>query len=128
MADVPSELRDEIPTFDEGARNQDHGLIDWTAITSVRLARNLGEIVLFVALAAGIFWLVQGILEWTNEPEYVVPHPTSVVKALGDHFSLNYGHPLWVTLQEFLLGVSIGATVGLVLAAIITQVPFIERL
>src|SRR5205823_9293415 len=60
--------------------------------------------------------------------EFVFPRPISVVKALFIHdFWLLYGHHLWVTLQEFLTGVAIGSTLGLILAAIITQKPFVEK-
>jgi NitT/TauT family transport system permease protein len=127
MSEVPRELRDEIPAFDGAAEHHDHGLIDWTAFTSMRTARSALEIGTILGIAAGVFFLVQGILMWTNEPEYVIPRPISVVKALGTDFELNYGHPLWVTAQEFLIGVAIGSTIGLILAAVITQKPFVEK-
>ena len=38
-----------------------------------------------------------------------------------------YAHHLWVTMQEFLIGFAIGASIGLVLAALITQKPFVEK-
>jgi NitT/TauT family transport system permease protein len=49
------------------------------------------------------------------------------VRALSTDFGTQYGHHLWVTLQEFLLGLAIGSTIGLVLAALITQKPFVEK-
>ena len=126
MNEVPQELRDEIPSFDEHAHH-DHGLIDWTALTSVRTARTALEVGTILAIAAAVFFGLEGILRWTNEPEYVIPRPITVVEALGTNFSLNYGHHLWVTMQEFLIGVAIGSTVGLLLAAVITQKPFVEK-
>ena len=33
-----------------------------------------------------------------------------------------------MTLQEFLLGLAIGSTLGLLLAAVITQKPFVEKI
>ena len=76
-----------------------------------------------------VFFGTEGLLRVTNTPEYVFPKPTSVVKALFVHeFWLFYGHHLWVTLQEFLLGFAIGSTIGLVLAAVITQKPFVEKI
>ena len=38
-----------------------------------------------------------------------------------------FAHHLWVTMYEFLVGYAIGATIGLVLAALITQKPFAEK-
>jgi NitT/TauT family transport system permease protein len=127
LSQVPSELRDEIPSFDEKPAQADHGPIDWTGLTSIRTAKSALEIGTIIAIAVGVFFLLQGILTWTNEPEYVIPRPISVVKALGTDFGTQYGHHLWVTLQEFLLGLAIGSTIGLVLAALITQKPFAEK-
>jgi NitT/TauT family transport system permease protein len=127
MSQVPSELRDEIPSFERREEQTDHGLINWTAFTSLPTARSVLEIFTIFGIAAGIFFLLQGILTWTNEPEYVIPRPISVVRALGTDFQLNYGHALWVTAQEFLIGVFIGSTIGLILAAVITQKPFVEK-
>ncbi len=127
VAEVPRELRDEIPTFGEAATHRDHGLIDWTALTSIRTAKTAIEIGTIIAIALGVFFGTEGILRWTNEPQYVIPRPISVVKALGTNFELNYGHHLWVTMQEFVIGVAIGSTIGLFMAAVITQKPFVEK-
>jgi NitT/TauT family transport system permease protein len=127
MSEVPRELRDEIPSFEEAPAHRDHGPIDWTGLTSIRTAKTALEIGTIIAIAFAVFFLLQGILTWTNEPEYVIPRPISVVKALGTDFGTQYGHHLWVTLQEFLLGLAIGSTIGLVLAALITQKPFAEK-
>ena len=127
MSEVPSELRDEIPSFEEQPAHKDHGPIDWTGLTSVRTAKSALEIGTIIAIAVGIFFLLQGILTWTNEPEYVIPRPFSIVKALGTDFETQYGHHLWITFQEFIIGLAIGSTIGLLLAALITQKPFVEK-
>jgi NitT/TauT family transport system permease protein len=121
-ADVPRELRDEIPSFD-----RDRALIDWSGFTSVRTARSALEIGTILAIAATLFFGLEGLLRWLHEPEYVFPKPISIVKALGTNFSLNYGHHLWVTMQEFLIGLAIGSTIGLLLAVLLTQKPFFEK-
>ena len=126
VSEVPTELRDEIPTFEEGPP-ADHGPIDWTGLTSVRGAKSALEIGTIIAIAVGVFFGLEGILRWTNTPEYVFPKPTAVVETLVDDFSWHYAHHLWVTVQEFLIGFAIGSTIGLVLAAVITQKPFAEK-
>jgi NitT/TauT family transport system permease protein len=127
VSDAPTELRDEIPTFEEQPQHE-HGALDWSALTSIRTARSALEIGTIVAVAAAVFFGLEGILRITNTAEFVFPRPTQFVKALFVHdFWLLYGHHLWVTLQEFLIGVAIGSTIGLVLAAIITQRPFVEK-
>jgi NitT/TauT family transport system permease protein len=128
LSQVPNELRDEIPSFDEGSAHRDHGPIDWTGMTSIRGARSAFEIGTIVALAVGVFWGIEGILRWAKTPSYVFPRPTQIVSALTTDFGIRYGHHLWVTAQEFLMGVAIGSTIGLVLAAVITQKPFVEKI
>jgi len=127
MSNVPSELRDDIPTFDDRPASQDHGPIDWTGLTSVRMARSALEIAAIVGLAAAIFFGLEAILRWTNTPTYVFPKPIDVVRVLWNEFASVFAHHLWVTMYEFLCGFAIGAAVGLLLAALITQKPFAEK-
>jgi NitT/TauT family transport system permease protein len=127
VSEIPSELREEIPSFDQGPAHHDHGPIDWTGLTSVRGARSAVEIGTVVAIAFVVFFGLEAILRLTDTPSYIFPKPTAVVRALGDDFWLQYGHHLWVTLQEFFIGYAIGSTIGLVLAAVITQKPFVEK-
>ncbi len=127
MNQVPSELREEIPSFDQEPSHHDHGPIDWTGLTSVRGARSALEIGTVVAIAFVVFFGLEAILRLTDTPSYIFPKPTAVVRALGDDFWLQYGQHLWVTLQEFFIGYAIGSTIGLVLAAVITQKPFVEK-
>jgi NitT/TauT family transport system permease protein len=126
MTNVPSELRDEIPSFDEQPARE-HGPIDWSALTSVRTAKSALEIFTICALAVAVFFGVELYLRLSNTPTYVFPKPTAVVKTLFTDFGSLYAHDLWVTMQEFLAGLAIGASVGLLLAALITQKPFAEK-
>ena len=126
MSNVPSELRDEIPSFDaKGA--SDHGPIDWTGLTSIRTAKSALEIGSIVALFAAVFFGLELVLRWTNTPTYVFPKPIAVVRTLANEFTGVYAHHLWVTMYEFLSGYAIGSAVGLLLAALITQKPFAEK-
>jgi NitT/TauT family transport system permease protein len=126
VSEVPTELRDEIPTFDSKASG-DHGPIDWTGLTSIRTAKSAMEIGGIVGLFALVFFGLELILRWTNTPTYVFPRPIAVVKTLGNEFTGVYAHHLWVTMYEFLSGYAIGAAVGLLLAALITQKPYAEK-
>ena len=127
MSEVPRELRDEIPSFDDGPTHHDHGPIDWTGLTSIRGAKSALEIGTIVAIAVGVFFGLEAILRLTDTPTYIFPKPTGVVAALTDDFQLQYAHHLWVTLQEFFIGYAIGSTIGLILAAVITQKPLVEK-
>jgi NitT/TauT family transport system permease protein len=127
MSRVPTELRDEIPSFAEEPVARDHGPIDWTGLTSIRTAKSALEIAVIVAIAAVVFFTVEVVLRVTDTPDFVLPKPISVVKTLFGDFGTLYAPHLWVTMQEFLIGLAIGSTAGLVLAAIITQKPFVEK-
>lgn len=128
MSEVPSELRDEIPDFDEGgAKREDHGPIDMSALTHIQTAKSWLEVAAIVGLAVAMFWLIELILRVTDTPEFVLPKPTQVVSTLVGDFGTLYAPHIGVTLQTFLMGFAIGSTVGLVLAALITQKPFMEK-
>ena len=110
MSQVPHELRDEIPSFDEGSTHHEKGPGDWSGLTSVRGAKSTLEIGTVVAIAFGVFFGLDAILRLTDTPTYIFPKPTAVVRALTDDFWLQYGQHLWVTLQEFSVGFAIGST------------------
>jgi NitT/TauT family transport system permease protein len=127
MSQVPQELRDEIPSFEKPA-HEEHGPINWSALTSIQGARSFAEIATLVGLFAAIFFLVQGIVVWTNTPTYVFPKPTDVVTTFVQDFSSTEMHSLKVTAMEFIAGLAIGSTIGLVLAALLTLKPFAEKI
>jgi len=128
MSQVPQELRDEIPSFEKQGSHEEHGPINWSALTSIQGARSLAEVGTLVGLFAAIFFLVQGILVWTNTPSYVFPKPIDVVKTFAQDFTSTEIHALRVTTIEFLSGLAIGSTIGLVLAALLTLKPFAEKI
>ena len=128
MNQVPQELRDEIPSFEKQAAHEEHGPINWSALTSIQGARSFAEVGTLVGLFAAIFFLVQGILVWTNTPSYVFPKPIDVVKTFAQDFTSTEIHALRVTTIEFLSGLAIGSTIGLVLAALLTLKPFAEKI
>ena len=128
MSQVPQELRDEIPSFEKQAAHEQHGPINWSALTSIQGARSFAEIGALIGLFAAIFFLVQGIVVWTNTPSYVFPKPIDVVKTFAQDFTSTEIHALRVTTVEFLSGLAIGSTIGLVLAALLTLKPFAEKI
>src|SRR5204863_8296321 len=107
---------------------EEHGPIDWSALTSIQGARSFAEVATLVGLFAAIFFLVQGILVWTNTPSYVFPKPIDVVKTFAQDFTSTEIHALKITTIEFLSGLAIGSTIGPVLAALLTPKPFGDRI
>jgi NitT/TauT family transport system permease protein len=124
MSQVPQELRDEIPSFEKQGTQEEQGPINWSGLTSIQGARSFAEIATLIGLFAAIFFLVQGIVVWTDTPTYVFPKPVDVVKTFAQDFTSTEIHSLKVTAIEFLSGLAIGSTVGLVLAALLTLKPF----
>lgn len=127
MSQVPQELRDEIPSFEQHA-HEEQGPINWSALTSIQGARSLAEIAGLLGLFVAIFFLIQGIVVWTHTPTYVFPKPTEVVKTFAQDFTSTEVHSLKVTTIEFISGLAIGSTIGLVLAALLTLKPFVEKI
>jgi NitT/TauT family transport system permease protein len=128
MSQVPQELRDEIPSFEKQGGREEQGPINWSGLTSIQGARSFAEIATLIGLFAAIFFLVQGIVVWTDTPTYVFPKPIDVVKTFAQDFSSTEIHSLKVTSIEFLTGLAIGSTIGLVLAALLTLKPFAEKI
>lgn len=127
MSPAPGELRDELPSFGDDIPQAAQGPINWSAMSSVRGARSAVEIAAIVVIALIVFWGVELYVRVSHTPEYVFPAPTAVVRTLFGDFGSTYAPHLWVTVREMLIGVGIGSTVGLVLAAVITQKPFLEK-
>jgi hypothetical protein len=99
MSRVPSELRDEIPSFEDEGRPREHGPIDFTGLTSVRTAKGWREVVPIAALAVALFFGAELLLRATDTPTYVVPRPIDVVQTLAADFGSLYAGQLWVTMQ-----------------------------
>ncbi len=59
-------------------------------------------------------------------PAYTFPAPSQIGEALWENFDLFWPH-LKATLRVMFVGYAIGAAVGIVLAAVITQFPFVEK-
>lgn len=76
-----------------------------------------------VALLTG----AEVIIRVLEVPGYVLPTPSAVFTALVSSFGSLAPHIL-VTLRELATGYAIGASIGIVLAAIITQFPFVEKI
>lgn len=128
MSDVPRELRDEIPAFEGGPPGHvERSPIDWTALTAIRTAKTALEVGAIVGLAVAVFFGLDAILRLTNTPTYVFPRPIEVAKTLVSDIGSVYAPHLGVTMEEFLVGLAVGSTVGLFLAVVITQKPFVEK-
>ncbi|MDF1775983.1 MAG: ABC transporter permease [Rhizobiaceae bacterium] len=119
---------DAIPQFKGKSDSPgDVGITNMSALTSgpgIKSAREVLAIILVAVIVVGGMELLLGFFE---VPQYVLPKPSEIIVALVSDFPLIAPH-LGHTLVELLGGFAIGATVGLILAAVITQFPFAEKI
>jgi NitT/TauT family transport system permease protein len=126
---MDSQLRDQIPTFEKSSEvDQSVELTNLSALTStlggIRTWAEIAAIVLFAVFVVGGTELLLRVLE---VPQYIMPPPSMIIGALISDFPLLAPH-IGVTLTELLIGFAIGASIGFVLAAVITQFPFVEKI
>jgi NitT/TauT family transport system permease protein len=124
------ETGDAIPTFNQPSDRHESevDITNLSALTSalggIRTWAEIGAIALVAVLIVGGTELLLRVLE---VPQYIMPPPSMIAGALISDFHLLAPH-LGVTLAELLIGFAIGASIGFLLAAIITQFPFVEKI
>ncbi len=129
MSTVDRELQDTIPEFKKdkgGAQTVDITNLSAMsgALGSIRSWAEIGAILLVAVVIVGGAELLLRLLE---VPQYILPTPSQTVTALVTDFPLLAPH-IGVTLTELGVGFAIGAAIGFVLAAVITQFPFVEKI
>lgn len=121
MAD--KHLGDKIPEF---GKKKDAGGAT-SGLTSGPGARSFVEIGSIIMVAVFIIGGAEAYVRLNDIPAYVMPPPSAIVTALFTDFQFIAPH-LGYTLVELVVGYTIGASVGLMLAAVITQFPFAEKI
>lgn len=128
---VDKQLADKIPTFERGRGNgqadQGVSITNWSALMGRGGARQFGEILAIILVAVVMIGGAEGLLRGLNVPQYVMPPPSAIAVAFYTDFQFIWEHLLH-TLVELSAGYVLGAVIGLILAAIITQFPFIEKI
>jgi len=125
-----SDLGDQVPTFNtaRGAASEGVGLTNWSGLTSMRSAANLGEVGLIVGFGVVIIGGVEILIRALQIPAVILVPPSVIFTTLVTHFFSTFLPFLATTLVELGLGLLIGSTIGLVLAAVITQRPIVEKI
>jgi NitT/TauT family transport system permease protein len=120
---------DAIPEFSKAKAGDGHdiSLTNLSAFASGPGIKSGAEVAAIVAVAVVIIGGIELALRLFHVPLYIMPPPSSIAYALFDEFPLIAPH-LGYTLVELVSGFAIGAVVGLVLAAVITQFPFAEKI
>src|SRR5262245_41944598 len=122
-------LRDNIPSFEKKGEGGSGGvnLSNWSALTSGAGVRTGAEVSAIIITAVIIIGGAELLLRYFEVPQYILPTPTLIGSSLINDFHVLWPH-IVVTLKELVVGFAIGATVGMLLAAIITQFPFVEKI
>ncbi|AGB43363.1 ABC transporter permease [Mesorhizobium sp. B2-5-9] len=122
-------MSDAIPEFSKSKSGdgQDVSLTNLSAFASGPGIKSGKEVAAILAVAVIIIGGIELALRLFHVPLYIMPPPSSIAYALFDEFPLIAPH-LGYTLVELVSGFVIGAAVGLVLAAVITQFPFAEKI
>lgn len=126
---MAEQLLEKIPEFkkDTHVKPGEEGFVDWSALTSVPTAKNALEAAAIVGLAVVVIGGAEIIIQSLHVPAYVFPAPSGILRSLIQSWDQLVPH-LVVTLRELVIGYAIGAMIGMVLAAVITQFPFAEKL
>jgi NitT/TauT family transport system permease protein len=126
---MASELRETIPTFNQAEADggDEVGLTNWSALTNQGFAKSWGEAAVIAAFAVVILGAIELAVRAFAIPAYIFPRPSEIGITLFTQFGLFWPH-LQITVKELLVGFAAGASIGLVLAAVITQFPFVEKI
>lgn len=119
-----AELSKQSTTSQEAA-SPSEGLSNWTALTSMNIAGK--ELAIIFLVAVVVIASIEIAVRVFEVPSYVFPKPSETVAALVNNFPTVAPH-LLTTLEQLFVGYFIGASIGIILAAVITQVPMVEKI
>jgi NitT/TauT family transport system permease protein len=121
------QLQDEIPDFEEQHAGERHSELDISSTVSVVSIHGWRQALGIVAVAAIVIGGWELGVRLFKVPEFVFPTPSAIVTALVTSVPTVYQH-FFITLGELLSGYVVGASIGLFLAAVLTQVPYLEKI
>jgi NitT/TauT family transport system permease protein len=123
---VDKVLGDKIPQFNRKPTGGEGASLAGMSAFSFGDHRSKFEILVIVLVAVAIIGGTELLLLSFNVPQYIMPRPSQIVTALFTEWHNLWRH-LLVTLFELLVGFAIGGSIGFLLAAVITQYPFVEK-
>jgi NitT/TauT family transport system permease protein len=118
---------DAIPNFSKPKAGGEVGVANVAALAAGPGIGSAREVAAIVAIAVVIIGGTELALRAFNVPQYIMPTPSLIFQALFTEFPAILPQ-LGNTLVELVSGFAIGASIGLVLAAVITQFPFVEKI
>ena len=128
MANYEKELENKVPEFKTGeAAPETAGKLDMSGALSVGKIHGWKQILGILGVALIVLGGWELIVRLTHTPEYVLPAPSAIVVALIKNMPVLYNH-FFYTLGSLAAGYIIGSLIGLVMAAVLIQIPFLEKI
>jgi len=127
MDKYSKQLQDEIPDFEEKNSGERRSELDISSTVSVVSIHGWKQVLGIVAVAVVVIGGWELGVRLFKVPEFVFPTPSAIITALITSMPTVYPH-FFITLGELLSGFVIGASIGLFLAAVLTQVPYLEKI
>jgi NitT/TauT family transport system permease protein len=123
-------LADRIPEFGKTDANKAGGAsaANLGGLTSGVSIQSTQELIAIIAVAVFIIGGAEVLLRLFEVPPYILPTPSSVMAVFFSGDMPVIGQHFGYTLIELFAGYAIGASIGMVLAAVITQFPFAEKI
>ena len=127
MDKYDKELEEKVPEFEAHAGPASRGALDISATVTAVQIRGWKQVVGILAVAVLVIGGWELIIRLMKVPEFVFPTPSAIAVAMVTNMPTVYPH-FFITLGELLAGYAIGATIGLFMAAVLTQLPYIEKI
>src|SRR5215212_10053958 len=117
---------DQIPEFNK--KQAAAAGVGLSGMTSLGLGghRTKLEVLVIILVAVFIIGGTEFLLTIFKVPHYVLPKPSQIIMALFTEWKFLWPH-LLITLYELFVGFAIGGSIGFIMAAVITQFPFVEK-
>jgi NitT/TauT family transport system permease protein len=122
---VDKVLGDKIPEFNRRAQAEP-GIAGMRSL-GLGGSRTQLETLVIALVAVIIIGGSELLLRVFNVPQYIMPKPSQIIVALFTEWPNLWPH-LVTTLYELFVGFAIGGAIGFVMAAVITQFPFVEKI
>ena len=119
-------LGDKIPEFNRKEMTDEPGIAGMGAF-GLGESRTHLETAVIVLVAVVIIGGAEVLLRVLDVPQYIMPKPSQIVLALYTEWPFLWPH-LVTTLYELIVGFAIGGAIGFLMAAVITQFPFVEKI
>ena len=126
MDQYDKELEEKVPEFEAHAGPASHGALDISATVTAVQIHGWKQVLGILAVAVLVIGGWELAVRLTKVPEFVFPTPSAIAVAMVKNMPTVYPH-FFITLAELAAGYVIGAAIGLIMAAVLTQVPFIEK-